>query len=53
MKSILIMILMIGLLLAGYSYFIASDTTGVWGDGKKIEQKKTNAITGKLAPAPG
>jgi hypothetical protein len=53
MKSILIAILMVGLVLAGFQFFIVSGTTGVWKDGKTIEQKKTNAIAGKLAPPPG
>lgn len=50
MKNILITILLIGLVLAGFTYFMASDTNGIWGDTKTIKTKKDTTVTNSTIP---
>jgi hypothetical protein len=51
MKSILITILGVGLVLAGFVYFMSSDTSGIWGDSKTIKAKKDTTVTNATIPS--
>jgi hypothetical protein len=52
MRTIFMTILMVAIVLSGYRFFIASDTTGLWRDTKTIRDKSDVVLEQHLAPAP-
>ncbi|WP_175406382.1 hypothetical protein [Bacillus sp. FJAT-27264] len=52
MKTIFISILMTAIVLSGFRFFLASDTTGLYKDTKTIRDLSHDTIQKNLAPAP-
>lgn len=45
MRTIFMTILLVAICLSGYRYFIADNTTGLWGDQKAVKGKKDTVVS--------